>query len=110
MMWTPILGNDDFVQEIDQKIRAAKEGPTEGAMYMTYEMKIKEAYDDGMAQGRAQGMAQGIAKGAKKERKALIINLLKNGVSIPVIAISSGESKDRIEEIAREHHITLAHE
>ena len=97
-----ILSNDDFVQEIDQKIRAVKEDPTEGAMYMTYEMKIKESYDD--------GMVKGMAKGAQKEREALIIKFLKNGVSIPVIAISTGESKDRIEEIAREHHITLAHE
>ena len=97
-----ILSNDDFVQEIDQKIRAVKEDPTEGAMYMTYEMKIKESYDD--------GMVKGMAKGAQKEREALIIKFLKNGVSIPVIAISTGESKDRIEEIVREHHITLAHE
>ncbi|SFB13020.1 Rpn family recombination-promoting nuclease/putative transposase [Selenomonas ruminantium] len=53
---------DTFVSEIDQFIKEIKVKEEERVSYMTYEMKIREAHDDGRAEGRAEGQIEAISK------------------------------------------------
>lgn len=46
---------DSFIQEIDDCIHKTKTNHEERVSYMTYEMKMREAHDDGRAEGRTEG-------------------------------------------------------
>ena len=46
---------DDFIKEIDACINETKANHEERVSYMTYEMKMREAHDDGRAEGLAEG-------------------------------------------------------
>lgn len=46
---------DDFIKEIDACITETKTNHEERVSYMTYEMKMREAHDDGRAEGLAEG-------------------------------------------------------
>lgn len=94
-----IISNDEFVQEIDRTIRKEKADKKKGSDYMTYEMKIKEE--------RKEAEKLGIEEGKKRKELEMIINLLKNKVSLPVIASVSGLTTDRIEEIAKNNHLEV---
>ena len=54
-----VLSNDDFVQEIDQEIRAVKKLENERVGYMTYAMKMQEERKEGIKEGIKQGREQG---------------------------------------------------
>ena len=54
-----VLSNDDFVQEIDQEIRAVKKLENERVRYMTYAMKMQEERKEGVKEGIKQGREQG---------------------------------------------------
>lgn len=51
---------DDFVQEIDRKIKNIKEQEAERVNYMTYAMKIQEERDEARAEGKTEGIVQSI--------------------------------------------------
>ena len=42
---------DDFIKEIDDCINETKTNHEERVSYMTYEMKMQEAHDEGRAEG-----------------------------------------------------------
>ncbi len=69
-----ILGEDEFVREIDQEIRSLKEQESERVSYMTYEMKIQEEREEAREEGRVEGRAEGETKLGR-----LISVLLKKG-------------------------------
>ena len=49
---------DDFIKEIDDCINETKTNHEERVSYMTYEMKMQEAHDDGRAEGRTEGLLE----------------------------------------------------
>ena len=60
--------SDSFVTELDEYIKEIKTKEEERVSYMTYEMKLREAHDDGKAEGRKEGR--------KEERKDGILALI----------------------------------
>ena len=60
--------SDSFVTELDEYIKETKTKEEERVSYMTYEMKLREAHDDGKAEGRKEGR--------KEERKDGILALI----------------------------------
>lgn len=60
--------------------------------YMTYEMKIREERKDAVRQSNEK----------------IILNLLKNGISTLIIAVSMGKTPEEIEKIAQLHHARIA--
>ena len=65
---------DDFVQEIDKKIRDIKTQEAERVSYMTYAMKLMEEREEGREEGRREGRREGENKLAR-----LMTLLLKDG-------------------------------
>ncbi|WP_296954580.1 hypothetical protein [uncultured Dialister sp.] len=91
-----IISNDEFVQEIDQTIKKEKADQSKGMTYMTYEMKIKEERKE----------AERI--GERRKELEMVTNLLRNKVSIPIIASVSGLTIDKIKAIAKDNHIEVS--
>ncbi|MBQ1416522.1 MAG: hypothetical protein IIY91_04315, partial [Selenomonas sp.] len=60
--------------EIDNFIKEIKVKEEERVSYMTYEMKIREAHDDGRAEGFAQG------------KREMILSMIKNGLDDKTIS------------------------
>ena len=52
--------SDSFVKELDEYIKETKTKEEERVSYMTYEMKLREAHDDGKAEGRKEERKDGI--------------------------------------------------
>lgn len=50
--------NDEFVNEVDNFIKEIKVREEERKSYMTYEMKLMEAHNDGKAEGLKEGSLQ----------------------------------------------------
>lgn len=71
-----------------------------------YEQNAREeGFFVGKAEGKAEGMAEGMAEGEaklNKERREIAKNLLKQGISIEVVMVSTGVSREKIEEIQKE--------
>ena len=63
---------DDFVSEIDNFIKEVKIKEEERVSYMTYEMKIREAHDDGKEEGRKEGRREGRKEGQKETLQTLL--------------------------------------
>ena len=75
---------DDFVKEIDSFIKEIKVKEEERVSYMTYEMKMREAHDDGKEENRVE----------------TALEMLKDNMSIDKIIKYTKLSKERIEELA----------
>jgi hypothetical protein len=58
---------------------------------MTYEMKIREERKEA----------------AREAKEEILINFIKNGVSIPVAADSTGMTTAEIEKIAEKYHVSV---
>jgi len=84
---------DDFIKEIDACITETKTNHEERVSYMTYEMKMREAHDDGRAEGRAEGERQ------TKENTAL--DMLRDNMDIQLIMKYTHLSAERIAELAK---------
>ena len=57
-----ILGNDEFVQEIDREIKELKKLEAERVAYMTYAMKIQEERDEAKEEGKIEMVFRYIKK------------------------------------------------
>ena len=75
---------DDFVNEIDGFIKEIKVKEEERVSYMTYEMKMREAHDDGKEENRVE----------------TALEMLKDSMSIDKIVKYTKLSKERVEELA----------
>ncbi len=62
---------DDFIKEIDDCINETKTNHEERVSYMTYEMKMQEAHDEGRAEGE-RNMEMTIVKRMLLKHKPLI--------------------------------------
>ena len=65
---------------------------------MKYEGQMAYAREEGMAQGIKEGIEQGIEQGSEKNKKEVIINMLKEKADYNFISKVTGKS---IEEIKR---------
>ena len=68
-----------------------------------YEARLKWLRDEEMALKKAErkGMEKGMEKGREEERKQLIINMLKNGISVEEIAKMTQLDKKEVEKIKK---------
>ena len=62
-------------------------------------LAILKATNDGLKQGMEKGIEQGIEQGVEKEKINIAQNLLKAGVDIDTIVLSTGLSKEDIERL-----------
>ena len=69
---------NDFTKEIDACITETKTNHEERVSYMTYEMKMREAHDDGRAEGRADKRM--LAKNKSIEEIIELVNLSREEV------------------------------
>ena len=77
---------DDFVNEIDGFIKEIKVKEEERVSYVTYEMKMREAHDDGMDERSVQ----------------VAIDMLNDNEPMEKILKYSRLPKERIEELSKE--------
>ncbi len=61
--------SDDFVNEVDNFIKEVKIKDEERVSYMTYEMKMREAHEDGKEEGRNEGIREGMLKAVAMLKK-----------------------------------------
>ncbi len=83
-----VLSDDDFVREIEEEIQKVKLIEEERVAYMTYELKLDDAREEGERKGRAEGRADGITE--------MVKNLLKVGTPIEYISKASGWTEEQI--------------
>ena len=81
---------DDFIREIDKCINETKTNHEERVSYMTYEMKMREAHDDGRSEGRAEG------------RIETALDMLRDNEPMEKIIKYSHLPKERILELAQQ--------
>ena len=97
---------DDFIREIDNCINETKTNHEERVSYMTYEMKMREAHDDGRSEGRAEGRAEGRtegrAEGLTEGRTETALDMLRDNEPIEKIIKYSHLPKERILELAQQ--------
>ena len=84
---------DDFIKEIDDCINETKTNHEERVSYMTYEMKMQEAHDDGRAEGRAEG--------ERKNQEQTALDMLRDNMDIQLIMKYTHLSAERIAELAK---------
>ena len=81
---------DDFIREIDNCINETKTNHEERVSYMTYEMKMREAHDDGRSEGRTEG------------RTETALDMLRDNEPLEKIIKYSHLPKERILELAQQ--------
>lgn len=85
---------DDFIREIDNCINETKTNHEERVSYMTYEMKMREAHDDGRSEGRTEGITEG--------RTETALDMLRDNEPMEKIIKYSHLPKERILELAKQ--------
>lgn len=84
-----VLGNDEFVQEIDREIKELKKLEEERVAYMTYAMKIQEERDEAKEEGRAEML------------QAVVINMLREHEPYEKISRMTSTPLENITHIAQ---------
>ena len=64
---------------------------------------IKQGREQGIKQGIKQGIEQGIERGIEQGRRALVIQMLENGMSPGDIMSAAGVSEDEIKAAQKEN-------
>ena len=85
-----IVEEDERRRNEEMRRKAAEEGMKEG---------MKEGRREGIKEGRKEGIKEGLEKGEKKKQLEIACNLKKAGISIEVIAVSTGLTIEEIETI-----------
>ena len=62
----------------------------------------EEGIEEGKIQGIKEGKVKGIEEGKVKEKRQVVINSLKSGLSVDIIAQITGLSPAEVENIKRE--------
>ncbi len=109
-----------FLREIDEKTRTVSQellaipeiaqavALSEESAYTPGELEVYESYWDSVrreksfiADSYAKGIAEGEAKGRMNEKREIAKTLLKQGVSIEIVMVSTGLIRDEIEKIVK---------
>ena len=88
-----IAENDDFVQQIHQKVEEAnQDAEVIEIMTLEEELKVQEAFafERGIEQGRSEGEKSGIKRGAAQEKREIARQMLKEGMAKELIAKLTG--------------------
>ena len=113
-----VAGEDDFIEKIDARVREFQDDEerkhmmsVEDEMRFVYERKLerelKEGLEKGLEQAKKQGLEQGLEQGLKQgleqgiELKAqeMARALKDRGISIEIIAETSGLSREEIDKL-----------
>ena len=94
--------NNEFVTEIDDLVREIKNTEKERVSYMTFEMKMQEAHNDGWEEGLSEGLAQG--------RAQMAIDMLRDNEPIDKIVKYSRLSLEQVQELAKQIWQTILNE
>ena len=90
------------IQALPGEVR--KKYEEEDAEYDRYSIHTAEIAAKGKAEGLAEGLEKGLAEGLEKGveigKKEMALRLLKNGISISLIAMASGLSEQEIQAIS----------
>lgn len=86
--------NNKFVTEIDDLVKEIKNTEKERVSYMTFEMKMQEARNDGREEGLAQGLAQG--------RSQIAIDMLRDNKPIEEIVKYSRLTPEQVQELSKQ--------
>ena len=81
---------DDFVNEIEEYIREVKTNKEEKVSYMTFEMKMQEAHNDGREEGLQEGRAQ------------MALDMLRDKKPIEEIIKYSRLTPEQVQELAKQ--------
>ena len=87
--------NDEFVNEVDNFIKEIKVREEERKSYMTYEMKLMEAHNDGKAEGRAEGLKEGSLQKATD----MALKMLQNTEPIEKIIEYTGLTEQQLQKL-----------
>ena len=93
-----IVEEDERRRNEEMRRKAAEEGMKEGMKEGRRE-GVKEGRKEGIKEGRKEGIKEGLEKGEKKKQLEIACNLKKAGISIEVIAVSTGLTIEEIETI-----------
>ena len=93
-----IVEEDEGRRNEEMRRKAAEEGMKEGMKEGRRE-GVKEGRKEGIKEGRKEGIKEGLEKGEKKKQLEIACNLKKAGISIEVIAVSTGLTIEEIETI-----------
>ena len=104
---TAVVGNDEFVQEINEEIKKVKLIEKEMKSYMTYEMQVQEWRNEGREEGLAEGLKKGLEKGKMAEKSAVAVTLLKEKLNLSFIMHVTELSADDIQEIAIKNGLSV---
>ena len=111
-----------FLREIDEKTRTVSQellaipeiaqavALSEESAYTPGELEVYESYWDSVrreksfiADSYAKGIAEGEVKGRMNEKREIAKTLLKQGVSIEIVMVSTGLMRDEIEKIVKSY-------
>ena len=87
--------DDELVAKLQKSIREVKVSREMGAKYMTLQDLLEEERDKALKEGVEQGVQQGMQEALEKVAR----NMLKNGISLEVIAESTGLSEENIRKL-----------
>ncbi len=97
-----VAGEDDFIEKIDARVREFQDDEeikrmmsVEDEMRLAYEKK----YEKKLEQGRKQILEQGIEQGIELKAQEMARALKDRGVSIEIIAETSGLSREEIDKL-----------
>ena len=86
-----VISNDEFVKEIDDEIKEVKKIKQERVSYMTFAMKMMEERKEGRKEGKFEDA----------------IEMLKDKMSLALIAKYTKLSVEQIKQLVSEHNIPV---
>ena len=89
--------NDEFINQVDNFIKEIKVREEERKSYMTYEMKLMEAHNDGKAEGRAEGLEEGSLQKATD----MALKMLQNNEPIEKIIEYTGLTEQQLQKLTQ---------
>ena len=105
-----VAGEDDFIEKIDARVREFQDDEeikhmmsVEDEMRLVYERKLerelKEGLEKGLEQAKKQGLEQGLEQGIELKAQEMARALKDRGISIEIIAETSGLSREEIDKL-----------
>ena len=105
-----VAGEDDFIEKIDARVREFQDDEeikhmmsVEDEMRLVYERKLerelKKGLEKGLEQAKKQGLEQGLEQGIELKAQEMARALKDRGISIEIIAETSGLSREEIDKL-----------
>jgi len=112
-----LKAENTFTEKLEKSVLVAKAEPVFKDEYMYFEDILEEEKElareeghaegkaigiaEGIAEGKSLGIAEGIAEGIEKKANETALNLLKEGISIEIIARCTGLTADQVEILSK---------